>query len=39
MQTGTPGVLKLTLEAGSYSWEFVPVAGKSYTDSGSGTCH
>jgi len=33
------GVLKLTLGPGSYSWEFVPVAGKTYTDSGSGTCH
>ena len=35
----TYGVLKLTLGPGSYSWEFVPVAGKTYTDSGSGTCH
>ena len=33
------GVLKLTLGPGTYSWEFVPVAGKTYTDSGSGTCH
>lgn len=35
----TFGVLKLTLHAGSYDWEFVPVAGKTFTDSGSGTCH
>jgi hypothetical protein len=35
----TYGVLKLTLGAGSYGWEFVPVAGASFTDSGSGTCH
>ena len=35
----TYGVLKLTLGPGSYSWEFVPVAGKTFTDSGSGTCH
>ena len=35
----TFGVLKLTLSAGSYSWEFVPVAGKTYTDTGTGTCH
>jgi len=35
----TYGVLKLTLGPGSYSWEFVPIAGKTYTDSGSGTCH
>ena len=33
------GVLKLTLAPGSYQWEFIPVAGKSYRDSGSGTCH
>ncbi len=35
----TYGVLKLTLSAGSYTWEFVPVAGGAFTDSGSGTCH
>ena len=33
------GVLKLTLSAGSYTWEFIPIAGDSFTDSGSGTCH
>jgi len=33
------GVLKLTLHASSYDYEFVPVAGKSFTDSGVGTCH
>ncbi len=33
------GVLKLTLDAGSYSWEFVPVVPGQFTDSGSGTCH
>jgi hypothetical protein len=33
------GVLKLTLGAGTYSWQFMPVAGKTFTDSGSGTCH
>jgi uncharacterized protein YjdB len=33
------GVLKLTLGPGTYSWEFVPVAGATFTDSGSGTCH
>ena len=37
--TDTHGVLKLTLGPGTYSWEFVPVAGKTYTDSGSGACH
>ena len=33
------GVLKLTLRDGGYDWKFLPVAGGSYTDSGSGTCH
>ena len=33
------GVLKLTLKATSYDWEFVPVAGKTFTDSGSASCH
>ena len=37
--TRTHGVLKLALSGGSYSWEFVPVAGQTFTDSGSGTCH
>ncbi len=35
----TLGVLKLTLADGSYSWEFVPVAGSTFTDSGIGECH
>ena len=34
----TYGVLKLALHATSYSWRFVPVAGKTYTDSGTTTC-
>jgi hypothetical protein len=34
----TYGVLKLTLHSTSYSWKFVPVAGKTYTDSGSTAC-
>jgi len=33
------GVLKLTLAETSYSWEFVPVEGGTFRDSGSGTCH
>ena len=37
--SSTYGVLKLTLRAGSYDWAFVPVAGGTFTDSGSGTCH
>jgi hypothetical protein len=32
------GVLKLTLKSASYAWEFIPVAGQSFRDSGSGTC-
>jgi PKD repeat protein len=35
----TYGVLKFTLTPGAYSWQFVPVAGKTFTDTGSGTCH
>jgi hypothetical protein len=38
-EDSTFGVLKVTLKAKGYDWEFVPVAGKSFTDSGSGTCH
>jgi hypothetical protein len=33
------GVLKLTLLPGSYTWQFVPEAGKTFTDSGQGACH
>ena len=33
------GVLKLTLHAKSYDWEFVPEAGKTFKDSGIGICH
>ncbi len=32
------GVLKLTLHSGSYDWQFVPVAGAGFTDSGLGSC-
>jgi len=37
----THGVIKLTLRANGYDWEFVPVAGGggAFRDSGSGTCH
>jgi Calcineurin-like phosphoesterase len=34
-----PGVLKLTLRAGGYRWDFVPAGGATFTDSGSGACH
>jgi calcineurin-like phosphoesterase family protein len=33
------GVLKLKLRPKGYDWQFVPEAGRSFTDSGSGTCH
>ncbi len=35
----TYGVLKLTLGNGTYSWQFIPTSGGTFTDSGSGTCH
>ncbi len=34
----THGVLKLTLRAGGYDWEFVPVPGSSFTDAGTDVC-
>ena len=33
------GVLRLTLRDDGYDWRFVPVAGSSFTDSGSASCH
>jgi hypothetical protein len=36
--TTTFGVLKLTLHATSYSWNFVPAVG-TFKDAGSATCH
>jgi hypothetical protein len=38
-KAGTSGVLKLRLHPSGYDWEFVPVAGKTFTDSGSESCH
>lgn len=35
----TYGVIEFELYAGSWSFTFVPVAGKTFTDSGTGTCH
>jgi hypothetical protein len=35
----TYGLLALTLRPTSYQWQFVPEAGKSFTDSGSTNCH
>jgi hypothetical protein len=38
INNATYGVLKLTLNTNSYDWEFVPVAGQTFTDSGSALC-
>ncbi|WP_051114923.1 DUF7594 domain-containing protein [Actinokineospora enzanensis] len=35
----THGVLKFTLHANSYDWQFIPEAGKTYADSGTNSCH
>lgn len=35
----TFGVIKLTLHARGYDWQFVPVRGRRFTDEGSGSCH
>jgi acid phosphatase type 7 len=35
----TYGVLKLTLDPGKYTWEFIPAEGGSFRDSGGGACH
>ena len=37
--TGTFGVLQLTLGAHSYSWRFIPIAGGTFTDSGTQATH
>ena len=37
---GTPnGVLNLTLRASGYDWNFLPIEGQSFSDTGSGACH
>jgi len=36
--SGVFGVLRLALSESSYEWRFLPVAGGSYADAGSGTC-
>jgi hypothetical protein len=35
----TFGVLKLTLHPSSFDWNFVPVPGQTFTDSGTQNCH
>ncbi|HEY7590932.1 MAG TPA: hypothetical protein VH723_08065 [Candidatus Limnocylindrales bacterium] len=35
----THGVIRFALRDGGYAWDFIPVGGESFSDSGSGTCH
>jgi Calcineurin-like phosphoesterase len=37
-QSGTDGVLRLTLRPAGYSWAFLRAGGKRFTDTGSGRC-
>ncbi len=37
-ENDTHGVLKLTLHPSSYDWEFIPIAGQTFTDSGNAAC-
>lgn len=39
MDHETWGVLRMSLRPDSYDWEFVPVAGSTFTDRGSSVCH
>jgi Calcineurin-like phosphoesterase len=36
--SATHGVLRLDLRPGSYGWEFLPLAGSTFSDSGSADC-
>jgi len=35
----THGVMKFTLHASSYDWQFIPIAGQTFTDSGTSSTH
>ena len=37
--TRRSAIMKFTLHATTYDWEFLPIAGSTFTDSGSGTVH
>jgi hypothetical protein len=37
--SSTTGVLRLTLRKGAYDWEFVPIAGSTFRDSGTTVTH
>lgn len=39
VETDVFGVLRLNLRADSYAWRFVPIEGKTFTDSGEDQCH
>jgi hypothetical protein len=38
LNADTFGILKMTLSPTGYSWQFLPIAGQAFTDSGSGQC-
>ena len=38
IDNSTYGVIKFTLHETSYDWEFIPIAGMTFTDSGSASC-
>jgi hypothetical protein len=38
-ESDSHGVLRLELRPDSYAWTFVPVAGGTFTDEGTATCH
>ena len=39
VQNNSWGVLKFTLNASSYSWEFIPTVPGGFTDTGTTNCH
>ncbi len=39
INTTTFGILELRLGADAYSWRFVPVGGRTFTDAGTTACH
>ncbi len=39
LRNDTLGVLRLTLRWDGYDWAFVPAAGSTFADAGSGNCH
>jgi hypothetical protein len=39
LNNDTFGILQLTLHPAGYDWQFIPEAGQTFTDSGTGRCH